>query len=124
MPILVTARGSKQYDGRWPDAATVDAATGWQLKPEGLCRDEVCVIVPEELRDGDTVDAVTLWQRIGRPAITSGDAIYLGEDAATKPTLRAGDVAPDFALPDLAGVEHSLSDYRGKKVFISSWAPW
>jgi peroxiredoxin len=32
--------------------------------------------------------------------------------------------APDFALPDLDGKMHSLSDYRGKKVFVVSWASW
>jgi hypothetical protein len=56
--------------------------------------------------------------------LTSGDATYLGEDAASKPRLQAGDPAPDFTLPDLAGVQHSLRDHRGKKVLISSWAPW
>ena len=32
--------------------------------------------------------------------------------------------APDFTLPDLDGRLHSLSDYRGKKVFLVSWASW
>ncbi len=32
--------------------------------------------------------------------------------------------APDFALPDLAGKEHRLSDYRGKDVLIVFWATW
>jgi len=32
--------------------------------------------------------------------------------------------APDFTLPDLDGKLHSLSDYRGKKVLLMSWASW
>ena len=32
--------------------------------------------------------------------------------------------APDFSLPDLEGREHSLSDYRGNKVFLATWASW
>lgn len=32
--------------------------------------------------------------------------------------LEAGTKAPDFTLPDQDGVEHSLSDYRGKKVIL------
>ncbi|MGI9659669.1 MAG: peroxiredoxin family protein [Gaiellaceae bacterium] len=35
-----------------------------------------------------------------------------------------GSVAPDFALPDLDGVEHRLSDFRGRKVILLSWASW
>lgn len=32
--------------------------------------------------------------------------------------------APDFDLPDLAGVTHRLSHYRGRIVVISFWAVW
>ena len=32
--------------------------------------------------------------------------------------LEVGTKAPDFTLPDQDGVEHSLSDYRGKKVVL------
>ena len=35
-------------------------------------------------------------------------------------TLRA----PDFTLPDLDGRTHRLSDHRGRKVFLVSWASW
>jgi thiol-disulfide isomerase/thioredoxin len=36
-----------------------------------------------------------------------------------------GDVpAPDFALPDLIGPIHHLSDYRGRTVLINFWAVW
>lgn len=124
MPTLVTPLGVHQVDDLWLDADALAAATGWHLRPEGLCRDDACLLVPDELRRGDTVDVGALWARLGRPVLTSGDATYLGEDAAAKPVLRAGAMAPDFTLRDLAGVEHSLSDHRGKKVFISSWAPW
>lgn len=32
--------------------------------------------------------------------------------------LEIGTIAPDFTLPDQNGVEHTLSDYRGKKVVL------
>lgn len=32
--------------------------------------------------------------------------------------------APDFALADLSGHTHRLSDYRGKIVFLNLWATW
>jgi thiol-disulfide isomerase/thioredoxin len=35
--------------------------------------------------------------------------------------------APDFSLPDLLGVKHSLSDYRGQVVVVNFWSaecPW
>lgn len=30
----------------------------------------------------------------------------------------------DFTLPDLEGVNHNLSDYRGKWVLVNYWATW
>ena len=30
----------------------------------------------------------------------------------------------DFTLNDIAGVEHKLSDYRGKWVLVNYWATW
>jgi hypothetical protein len=48
----------------------------------------------------------------------------IGESAvARRDALRSLD-APDFTLPDLDGTLHSLSQYRGKKVLLLSWASW
>jgi len=32
-----------------------------------------------------------------------------------------GDTAPNFTLPDTAGVNHSLTDYQGKVVQLFFW---
>jgi hypothetical protein len=101
-------------------AGTLEEATGWSLKEEGLCRDDVCVLVPDDARG----DAIALWERLGWPVARSGDDVYLGEAASTRADALAGTIAPDFTLRDLHGVEHSLRDHRGKKVFLVSWAPW
>jgi peroxiredoxin len=37
--------------------------------------------------------------------------------------LRIGTAAPDFELPDLAGVKHKLSDYRGQDVLLLFFNP-
>lgn len=47
----------------------------------------------------------------------------VGKRERYAPTL-PGSKAPDFTLPDLEGNMVSLSDYRGRVVFINFWATW
>ncbi len=101
-------------------AGTFEQATGWALKPEGLCRDEECMLVPADVER----DPVAVWTRLGWPVVRSGDDVYLGEAASSRAQALASTAAPDFTLRDLDGKEHSLSDHRGKKVFLVSWAPY
>jgi peroxiredoxin Q/BCP len=42
---------------------------------------------------------------------------------AAVPTLKVGDVAPDFSLPGTDGKTHKLSDYRGKAAVVVAWFP-
>jgi hypothetical protein len=105
------------------DAETI---TGWTLKPEGICRDELCVPLAEDLRRDGNVDLAGFWRVLGHPVVSDqkGEVWVLGTGAESRATALAGFEAPDFTLPDLAGVPHRLSDLRGKKVFLTTWASW
>jgi hypothetical protein len=114
----------------WLPLEGLPAATGWELKPEGVCRGEICVPLPrgreaEFVRDG-RFNLSALARLIDLPAARDADgaAWAFAEGAAERPSALAGSEAPDFALPDLAGKVHKLSDYRGQKVFLVSWASW
>lgn len=50
-------------------------------------------------------------------------SIVLRQKERFKPVLE-GSVAPDFTLPDLKGRMVSLSDYKGKVIFLNFWATW
>ncbi|WP_422124577.1 TlpA family protein disulfide reductase [Planococcus sp. X10-3] len=45
-------------------------------------------------------------------------------EEATDTGLAVGKTAPDFTLQTLKGEEASLSDFRGKPVFVNFWATW
>ena len=100
------------------------AATGWELKPEGACLGEVCVPLGAAARRPGLVDVSTLARALGRPLVHEGDTWVAGEPAAARADALSTLQAPDFELPDLAGRLHRLSDYRGSKVVVVSWASW
>jgi hypothetical protein len=117
-------------DALWLDAAAVDAATGWAWKPEGLCHDDVCVPLPpaghSDLVRDRRLDLAAMWRRSGQPVVhdAASRVWVLGSGAQRRGTTLASLQAPDFELPDLAGRWHRLSHYRGRKVFLATWASW
>lgn len=136
MITLLTDRGIRAVDARvdgerlWVDGAALEAATGWTVKPQGLCRDEACIPLPPgrqgEFVQGGRVDAASVWRHLDQPIVhdDAREIWVLGEGADERAAALASLVAPDFTLPDVSGRPHSLSDYRGKKVFLVSWASW
>ncbi len=54
----------------------------------------------------------------------AGEVWVLGVGAAARSRALQSLVAPDFTLPDLDGRLHALSDHRGKKVLLVTWASW
>jgi hypothetical protein len=113
-------------DGLWMSAADAEKVTGWALKPEGMCRDELCVPLRDDTRCDGKVDIAAFWRALGHPVVsdTRGEVWVLGTAADSRTAALAGLEAPDFALPDLSGVQHRLSELRGKKVFLTTWASW
>ena len=113
-------------DGLWMSAADAEKVTGWTLKPEGMCRDERCVPLPAAAVKGTEVDVEAFWQKLGGPVIASheGDAWALGAPADERNAALEGLQAPDFTLPDVDSKPRTLSELRGKKVFLATWASW
>ena len=114
----------------WLPIERIEAATGWTLKPEGLCRGPVCVPVPAGRRERfvrpGQADVAAFWRHLDKPVAASdeGDVWVLGAAAEDRAAALASLEAPDFALTDLAGREHRLSDQRGRKVLLATWASW
>lgn len=127
---LPDARVQARADGAalWLDRDAIEQATGWAWKPEGLCRDDACVPLPRDpsLVDGNRLDVAGLWRRLGHPVVhdTTAKQWVLGTGKQQRSDALASLQAPDFALPDLDGTLHRLSDWRGHKVFLASWASW
>jgi hypothetical protein len=106
----------------------LEQALGWTLKPEGLCRANVCV--PLRARAAvdtpDGVDLAGVAAALGRPLALDLDAraAYVGVGAHERARVLESLEAPNFTLPDLDGRLHSLAEKRGKKVLLVAYASW
>jgi hypothetical protein len=96
--------------------------TGWDFKPEGACRGDLCVPLPDG--DGDLLDATVLSERLGMPLLhdEASGLWCLGPEAVGR-TLQTAE-APDLRLPDWRGEQFALSSLRGQKVLLLAWASW
>ena len=99
------------------DPFEFERTTGWALKPEGACRDGVCVPLVDR-----SLDHVT--RRLAMPLVHDRAEGLWAVGPSVAPMLEAGGRAPDLELPDLGGIPHRLGEWKGKKVLILAWAPW
>jgi hypothetical protein len=115
-------------DGVRLAAKDVRAALGWELKPQGLCRDDVCLPVadPSRLQRSDGIDLAALAAALGRPLVIDVEARFavLGTSARDRGQELVSGRAPEFTLPDLAGSPHALAEFRGRKVMLLAFASW
>jgi hypothetical protein len=118
----------------WITTTDLTRATRFVIKPQGVCRDELCFPLPKN-RKADFVlkKGAKTWfnlsefaKLINQPVITDqkNGVWYFGARAAEQNGGLASFAAPNFTLPDLSGKLHSLSDFRGKKVLLVTWASW
>ena len=108
--------------------SSLTTALGWTLKPEGLCRDDVCVPVRDRdaLLSGELLDVAAVASALGRQSVVDADAglVAVALDAERRRDALQMLMAPDFELPDLDGTPHTLSEWRGKKRLLHAFASW
>lgn len=108
------------------DAGVFEAATGWQIKPEGACKGEVCVPLDRSADAAGGFDLATAADRLGMAIVADADAgLWSIGPASLGGRSLATVEAPELALPDvLTGAEVKLSSFRGQKVVLAVWAPY
>lgn len=97
--------------------------TGWEIKPEGACRGDVCV----PLGSADFELEATA-QRLGMAVVTEtlepdGQLWAFGPETVTGRALSTAEIG-NLSLPDLDGNTFSFSSLRGQKVLLVAWAPY
>ena len=101
-------------------AGEFERATGWRIKPEGACKGEVCVPLPE-----GAFALPDVAERLGMAVVAEpGAGLWaVGPETLGGRALATAD-ASDFRLPDLDGNEFDIGSLAGQKVLVASWAPY
>ena len=133
VPTEVTASSEASKD-LWVTMNDLKRATRFVVKPQGVCRDELCFPLPAK-RKAEFISkrgAVTWFNLTAFAALVKQPVAhdekngvwYFGKREDERGTYLASLEAPNFTLPDINGNMHSLADYRGKKVLLVTWASW
>ena len=117
----------------WVTTADLTRATRFEVKPQGVCRAELCFPLPrtrkqEFLRNSSGKEWFNLlaFADLVHQPVAHDEALatwYFGLRSDQRQTLASLE-APDFTLPDMDGKLHSLRDFRGKRVLLVTWASW
>lgn len=109
------------------DVGNLPDVLGWTLKPEGLCRGDVCVPVRdrEALGSGEAIDLLAVAALLDRPAVSDESGITaIGAPRSRRRSAVKDLIAPDFSLPSIGGDLMALSDHRSKKRLLVAFSSW
>jgi len=103
-------------------------ATGWTVKPEGLCRGAVCIpraLWPEVL-GGAPIDLADLARMTGQVlALDTDERVAVLSPGAEERAAAMGTLhAPDFTVNTIDDEAVSLADFRGRKKLLVAFASW
>ena len=130
-PLVTSGEASKDL---WITMKDLKRATGFVVKPQGVCRDELCFPLPAKRkadfiskRGAETWFSLTAFAALVKQPVARDEkngVWYFGKREDERGAYLASLKAPNFTLPDINGKMHSLADYRGKKVLLVTWASW
>jgi hypothetical protein len=125
--IVLDRMGSdRAIDTLWIRKRDLRRVNGFELKPQGACRADLCIPIPKDMTRGDSFNITAFAKKAGQPVVAEpGARVWsFGEMQALGGGLANSRVAPDFAVPDRAGRPVHLAGFRGKKTLVVTWASW
>jgi hypothetical protein len=97
------------------------AGTGWEIKPEGACKADLCV----QLDQRGGFDLAKAAARLRMAIVQDADQglFAVGPESLGDRALVSAQ-APELVLDDIDGSPFRLSSLRGEKVVLVAWAPY
>ena len=131
--LRVLTHSTYDMDAIWDDKRPfvkeidIEKSLGWELKPEGLCKDDSCIpYTPRNEPVSGFVDFLDVTNTLGFSNVLD---VELGLAAVdTFSSLRSSALkdrkAPNIELPDTDGELHSLSEWSDKKKLLVAFSSW
>jgi hypothetical protein len=122
----VTDTGPTDAAALWVRKSDLPRINKFELKPQGACRDDICIPIPASMTRGGYFNLSAFARKVGQTVVADTDegVWSLGEMQMMRGGFLKSRVAPDVAIPDRRGRTIHLSDFRGKKVLLVTWASW
>lgn len=108
----------------WVRAADLPRINDFELKPQGACRADLCIPVSKQLRSGQWFNLTAFARQVHQSYVGETGAWSFGEIPLVRGDFYRTRMAPDFGVPDRSGRIVHLSDFRGKKALVVTWASW
>jgi len=139
--VQIARGGTVLYDSRAVTLARIDIdasgalwvlkndllkINGFEIKPQGACRADICIPIPRGMMRGDLFNLTAFATRVGQKFIVDPAARVwsFGEIPVVQGAYLESRIAPDVTVPDRKGKPVRLSQFRGKKVLLVTWASW
>ena len=123
---IVVDRTAVDGDALWIQRVDLPSINGFELKPQGACREDICIPIPRPMLRDTRVNLTAFAQRVGQRVVAdSAMRVWsFGEIPVVRGAFLESRMAPDFSVPDRKGRPAQLSRFRGKKVLVVTWASW
>jgi len=111
-------------DELWVRSPDLPRINEFEVKPQGACRADICIPLSKSLKQGDWFHLTGFARQIHQSYVADAGVWSFGEIPVVRGEFLNSRMAPDFAVPDRQGKVVHLSDFRGKKALIVTWASW
>ena len=108
----------------WIPAPELPRINEFVLKPQGACREDVCIPLAKHLKRSGWLNLSGFARKMQQSIVNEGSAWSLGEMPLLRHGFLQSRTAPDFAVQDRKGKTVRLTDFRGRKILLLSWASW
>lgn len=110
----------------WVEKRDLPRINGFEIKPQGACRDDICIPIPRGMMRGNLFNLTAFAGRVGQKFIADPTTRVwsFGEIPVVQGAYLESRIAPDVTVPDRKGKPVRLAQFRGKKVLLVTWASW